>query len=167
MILGDYAFFLQNIRQDFSQARNVYLLALEADPDDAINLTNYASLCLITGDLNDAEQHLLIAWRQMAANPDCYTARPLFVRAALAAIRDENSTFFFGQLKNLFELDITPAASRNSSLLRHMQKSVSIEQYALFDAIYTAMNEPDGLERLNETAIWQELPTKSLEERWP
>ena len=54
--LGNYALFLNDIRQDYDQAETYYKKALEADPNHANTLGNYAHF-LITcrGDLKRAD----------------------------------------------------------------------------------------------------------------
>ena len=41
-VLGSYALFLKNIRQDYDRAEELYEKAIKADPKDTINLGNYA-----------------------------------------------------------------------------------------------------------------------------
>ena len=41
-VLGNYALFLKNIRQDYDRAEEIYEQAIEADPNNAIILGNYA-----------------------------------------------------------------------------------------------------------------------------
>ena len=62
VLLGNYAFFLQNVRQEFESADEMYLRALAADPEDAINHANYAGLCIVSERREMAGKHLAKAW---------------------------------------------------------------------------------------------------------
>ncbi|MFN7116580.1 MAG: hypothetical protein ACK4TA_07240, partial [Saprospiraceae bacterium] len=67
-ILGTYAVFLQNQKQDFEQAENFYLRAIEAEPNHANNLGNYANfLADQKQDFEHAESFYL---RAIEANPN-------------------------------------------------------------------------------------------------
>lgn len=65
------------------------------------------------GATGEAEEHLREAWRLVAGKADRYTARTLFLRAALAVVRSEAAGLFLGQLKTLFDQGIQPMPSRN------------------------------------------------------
>ncbi|OSM06248.1 SIR2 family protein [Magnetofaba australis] len=61
-ILGDYALFLETIRNDSDKAEQFYLRAIDADPNHANNLVNYAVfLENIRNDSDKAEQFYLRA----------------------------------------------------------------------------------------------------------
>jgi Tfp pilus assembly protein PilF len=167
VVLGNYAFFLQNFRNDFSGARDLYVRTLQSDPADVINHTNYAGLCLVKNATEDAEQHLRGAWQLIAGKADRYTARTLFLRAALAATRREDTDLYLGQLKTLFDQGIDPAPSRNISVREHLQQNLPAEHFALFDAVYAAINEPVGLAQLRASPAWDAIGLRPLEEPWP
>ena len=167
IVLGNYAFFLQNFRRDFPGAEQLYARALAADPTDAINHTNCGGLCLVMGKFPEAATHLSQARRLMAGQADGYTARTLFLRSALAALRNEDSTLYTGQLKTLFDQNIQPEPSRNLAVRDHLQQNLSAEHFTWFDALYAAINEPDGIARLSTLPAWQAIPPRPLEEAWP
>jgi tetratricopeptide (TPR) repeat protein len=167
VVLGNYAFFLQNFRNDFTAARELYRRALKAESSDSINQTNFAGLCLVMHETTEALQHLREAWRLIAGNADRYTARILFLRAALAATQSEDHRFYLGQLKTVFDQGIQPMPSRNISVRQFLQRNLAAEEFALFDAIYTAINEPDGLNKLRALAAWQAIQPRPLDEPWP
>jgi len=166
ILLGNYAFFRQNVRLDLPGAQDLYLRALKVDPSDAINHTNFAGLCLVMGNNAEAEAHLREAWRLVAGKADRYVCRILFLRAALAVLRNEDATLFLGQLKTLFEQGIQPMPSRNTAVRDYLQKFLSADRYALFAAIYAAINEPEGLAMLNASTAWQKVPVAALETSW-
>ncbi len=167
ILLGEYAFYCQNSVHDYSRARGIYLRALQADPTDAINHTNYAGLCLVMENHDEAEQHLREAWRLIAGKADRYTCRTLFLRAALAAVRNEAATPYLGQLKTLFNQDIMPQSSRNTSVKEYLQKHLSSEVFSFLDLIYAAINESDGLIKLTSHPDWQAIKPVSLATPWP
>ena len=53
----------------------------------------------------------------MLAKPDRFTARTLFLRAALAVLQRQDPSLCFGQLKTLLDGGIQPAPSRNVTVL--------------------------------------------------
>ena len=57
--------------------------------------------------------------------------------------------------------------SRNIAVRDHLQQNLSTEQFILFDAIYVAINEPDGLTRLAALPAWRAIQPRPLEEPWP
>ena len=57
--------------------------------------------------------------------------------------------------------------SRNLAVRDHLKQSLSAEQFSLFDAIYAAINEPDGLARLSALPAWQAIQPRPLDEPWP
>ncbi|MCA9134896.1 MAG: tetratricopeptide repeat protein, partial [Planctomycetales bacterium] len=164
IVLGNAAVFLQNVRQDFPSARDLFLRALQADPADAINVTNYAGLCLVMGATQEAEQHLRQAWRIVAGKPDGYVFRILFLRAALAETRAEDAALYLGQLKTLFDQGIHPVAYRATSVWGHLQQNLAGEQFALLNSIYTAINETARLVTLSTLPAWQAIPPRPLAE---
>lgn len=166
IILGNYAFLLQNFRRDYAGARVLYQRALQADSTDAINHANFAGLCLVMGMSTEAQEHLREAWRLVASKADRYTCRTLFLRAALAALQNEDVTLYLGKLKTLFDLGIQPMPSRNTSVREYLQNNLSADLFALFDAIYTAINEPTGIAKLGALPAWQEVPAIPLETPW-
>jgi Tfp pilus assembly protein PilF len=167
MVLGNYAFFLQNARRDSAGARDLFLRALLADPTDSINHTKFAGLCIVTYALQEAEEHLREAWRLMAGKADRYTSRTLFLRAALAALRNEDAALYLGQLKTLFDQGVRPSPTRNTSVLEHLQQNLSANQVVLFAAIYDAIDTPGGLLRLSVLPTWQALQPRPIDEPWP
>ncbi|HNX33262.1 MAG TPA: tetratricopeptide repeat protein [Kiritimatiellia bacterium] len=167
VVLGNYAFFLQNFRRDFAGAQNLYLRALQADPNDAINHTNFAGLCLIMDNHAEAEEHLREAWCLAVGKADCYTARTLFLRAARAAVRKEEVAPYLGQLKTIFNQGIQPMPFRNVSVRDYLQQSLPPDAFSLLDALYAAINEPDGLAKLTALPDWQAITTVPLETPWP
>ncbi len=167
LVLGNYAFFLQNVRQDFRGARDRYLRALQAHPADAINHTNYAGLCLVSGATGESEEHLREAWRLVAGKADGYVTRTLFLRAALATSRGEDPSLYLGQLKTLFDQGIRPVLSRNTSIREYLRRKVHAEQAALMGVVYAAVYEPDGLARLSAMPTWQAIQSRPLGEPWP
>ena len=166
VVLGNCAFFLQNSWQDFPGAKDLYLRALQADPADGINHMNYAGLCMVMGAAREAEEHLREAWRLVAGEADRFAARTLFLRAALAETRRDNAALYLGQLKTVFGQGIQPMPSRNTTVREHLQQSLAAEQFALFDAIYAAINEPDGLVSLHTLPAWQAIQPRPLDEPW-
>jgi len=168
VVLGNYAFFLQNFRRNYAEARNLYLRALQADPTDAINHTNFAGLCLIMDNHPESEHHLREAWRLIAGKADRYTCRTLFLRAALAAMRKEDTAIYLGQLKTIFEQEgIQPISSRNTTVLDYLRKHIPADQFAMFDAIYSATNKPDGIAQLQAISAWQRVRPVPLSSPWP
>lgn len=166
VLLGNYAFLRQNIRADFSGARDLYLRALQADPSDAINQTNFAGLCLVAGEHAEAEKRLREARRLAGGRADCYACRTFFLRAALAAVRKEDANLYLGQLKTTFDLEIRPMPSRNTTVRDYLQQQLAAGAFALFDAIYAAINEPDGLAKLKAMPAWQQVKAVALDVAW-
>jgi tetratricopeptide (TPR) repeat protein len=167
VVLGNYAFFLQNARHDPAGARDFYLRALHADPTDFINRTNFAGFCLSLGEARDAEDQLHQAWRLAPAKPDRFVARALFLRAALAAVRQESAALYLGQLRTLFEQGIEPAQSRNTTVRDYLLLHLPPAESALFDSIYNAINQPDGIAALAVLPTWQSIQPQSLDTPWP
>ncbi len=163
VVLGNYAFFRQNFRRDFAGARDLYLRALRADPNDAINHTNFAGLCLVMDKPAEAEEHLREAWRLSGGKADRYTCRTLFLHAALAAVRNEALALYVGQLKTLFDQGIQPAPSRNVTVRDHLRQHLPADTSALFEAVYAAINEPDGLAKLSALPDWQAIAPVPLD----
>lgn len=165
--LGNYGYMLQNGRRDYQRARKLYVSALDADPTDTINMNNYAGLCLVLDDLQEAERVVQSAWKITAARMDRFAARTLFVRAALAALRNETMDTFLGQIKTITEAGLSPAPSENVSVMSHLHDRLSASQYALLAAIYAAFNEADGLACLNALPVWQAIHPVPLVTSWP
>ena len=115
----------------------------------------------------EAEEHLREAWRLIAGKADRYTCRTLFLRAALAAVGKTDASLFLGQLKAIFEQGIQPQPTRNVSVRENLQQRLSPIAFALFDALYAAINEPDGLSKLNARPDWQAITTVPLDTPWP
>ena len=57
-LLGNYANFLKNIRKDYDRAEGYYQKALEADPQHANNLGNYAGFLLGMGEKEKGLEYL-------------------------------------------------------------------------------------------------------------
>lgn len=166
-VLGNYAYMLQNGRADFVRARDLYMRALDIQPDDTINLNNFAGLCLVTGNLREAEARLSACWRGRTQRLDRMAARTLFFRAALAALRKETAVIFLGQVKTIAVAGFSPAPSENASVLAHLQAHLPADQFGFLSAIYDAINEPDGQAKLNARPDWQAIAPISLDTPWP
>jgi tetratricopeptide (TPR) repeat protein len=168
VVLGNYAFFLQNFRRDLPTAREFYVRALQADPADAINHTNFTGLCLVMDNHPESLHHMNEAWRLIEGKADRYTCRTLFLRAALAAVRKEDAAIYLGQLKTIFEQEgMQPMLSRNITVLEHLQKHLPADQFALFDAIYSMINKLDELAQLEAISAWQHTQAVPLSSPWP
>lgn len=167
IILGNIAFFRQNFRRDLPGARDFYLRALQADPSDSINHTNYAGLCVVMDLHAEADQHLCEAWRLVAGKADPYVARTLFLRAALAALRKENMALYLGQLKTLIEQGAQPVLWRNNSVRDYLQQRLTAERLVPFDALFLVFNKAEGLTRLNVLPAWQVVRSIPLNVPWP
>ena len=167
VVLGNYAFFRQNFRRDMAGARELYLQALRADPDDSINHTNFAGLCLVTNQMAEAESHLRDAWRLTGGKADGYTWRTLFLRAALAALRNESVTLYLGQLRTLVDAGIRPVPSRNLAVRERLRQGLSGAVAVLLDAVYQAITESRGVAGLAERSDWQAIRPVPLDSPWP
>lgn len=166
VLLGNYAFLLQNVRRDHAGASRCYLLAIKTDPKDSINRTNFAGLCLIMNNHAAAEEHLREAWRLSGERPDRFTGRILLLRAVLLSVLGRDPGIHLGQLKSLLGLGISPMPWRNTSLRELIKGSLPAGKSAILDALYVAMNEPDGLQRLNGLPEWQDLQAVPLNLSW-
>jgi WD40 repeat protein/tetratricopeptide (TPR) repeat protein len=166
-LLGNYAFFLQNVRRDFPRAQDIYLRGLSANPDIAVNHTKYAGLCFVMGATSEAEEQLCEAWRLESGKQYGCTYRALFLRGALAATQQADTALYLGQLKTLFDQGVPPIPAHNTSVHEHLQRTLPSDQSALFDALYAAINEPDGVTRLSALPAWQAIPPRPLDEPWP
>ena len=65
--LGNFAVFMKNIRHNHDQAEALYEQAIEADPQHANHLGNFAQFCLQRGEFNKGKELLD---RAFAANPE-------------------------------------------------------------------------------------------------
>ncbi len=166
-VLGNYAYMLQNCRRNLSRARELYLCALDIDPNDTINLNNYAGLCLVMGDLPEAEARLNACWRVSSRRLDRMAARTLFFRTALAALRQEPTALFIGQVKTITKAGFSPAPSENALVMEHLQQHLPAAIFSLLDALYAAINEPDGVRKLAARPDWQVIAPIPLERPWP
>ena len=168
VILGNYAFLLQNIRNDIEGAQKLYRRALAADPMDAINHANYASLCLLGNELAEARTHLHEAFSLAKDKPDGFMARTLYLRAALAGLEGEDGRSFLGQFKMLLQSNIRPVPSRNISVRECLRQRLPPDRIALFDALYKVLNlDPDGIAMLNACPEWQKTMPILLAASWP
>jgi tetratricopeptide (TPR) repeat protein len=167
VVLGNYAYMLQNVKGDAANAREIYLQALSLDPIDAINLNNYAGLCLMLEDFPEAEARLKAAWEASVQRLDRMAARTLFFRAALAVARGEPPALFLGQIKTITEAGLSPAPSENVAVMNHLRTAIPAAGFVLLDAVYAAINEPDGVARLNALPAWQAIRAVPLDTPWP
>lgn len=165
-LLGDHAFFLQNYRQDYPAAREIYLKALQVAPHDAVNLANFAGLCVVMDRHDEARARLDDAWRVSRVHADRYTCRILLLRTALAMLHGEAHGIYLGQLKAILTKGIQPFPSRNTSVWEYLQKHVKPEDYKLIEAVFTAINEPHGLALLEATEAWRAVSPVALDVEW-
>ena len=165
--LGNYAYMLQNVLDDYPRARTLYERALALIPGDIINLNNYAGLCLVLEDFFTAEKSSRAAWQIASRRKDRYAARTLFFRLALALMRSEDSRLLLGQLKTVLESGISPAPSENVAVMRYLSEKLSGNDYAFMAAVYDAMNDRSALDRLWAFPQWIAAPSVELENPWP
>jgi len=115
----------------------------------------------------EAEAHLREAFSRTSGAPDGFMARTLFLKAALAALRGEDSGIFLGQFKTLIEKNIKPVPTRNTSVREYLQSKLAPDSFALFGAVFAAVNEPDGLAKLNSRPDWQAIGPVPFDTPWP
>jgi len=107
------------------------------------------------------------AWRLVAGKVDGYAVRTIFLRAALAALSKADTGIDIGQLKTVFDQGIQPQPWRNASARECLQQHLRLEQVALFESIYVAINESDGIVRLNSLPEWQVVEPVPVDAPWP
>lgn len=166
-LLGNYAFFLQNARHDFSAASKFYASALRLDANDSISHSNYGGLCISMGDERKAEYHLHEAWRLAGGSSGNHSAHILILRAALATLQRQSAATYLGQIKTLFSFGVSIDTFQMSSVRDYLREHLPPADFTLVEALFAAIYELEGMTKLSALPAWQAIQPRPLDEPWP
>jgi tetratricopeptide (TPR) repeat protein len=164
-LLANYAFFLHHVRRDVEGARRLYEEALRLPPTLANACCNYAALLITVGECRRAAEMLELARslpRDRHADP-----RILYVRAILELVEGRDATFYWGQLRFLFEAGSLHAPWRASQFFAYIEQALSGGDLSLARAMARALSEREYLEQMRKTPEWQSSSFVPMDESWP
>ena len=157
---------IHNVRRKFTEAAQLYELALDAAPNDVGILANYAGLLLILDRDEEAGQLLDRAWRAQNGHHDRISARVLFVKAAAEMLRHGNPDLYLGQLKTLFRQAMSHVPWATDALLDFLDQRLPPADGAFFQALASAIGHESALPDLERIPRWRALAETGLDVLW-
>jgi tetratricopeptide (TPR) repeat protein len=163
--LGNYAFFLHHVRKDVAGARRLFEEALGCSPAVSSVYCNYAASMITIGERGRAAQLLKSAWSMPLDKQS--SPRILFVKATLELLEGRDATFYWGQLRFLFETGVLHNPWRASEFVAYLEESLPADDLPLARSMARALSSREHLERLRKTPEWQSSSFVPLDEMWP
>jgi len=149
--IGNYAFFLQNVRKKFTESEICYQESLQLNKTDRCNLANYASLKLIQGDIDEAKRLASKSLKLCISEPNRFMARVLFLFIIIRMFECKNYEDLLGNMKFLFAYGMEHVIWDNRELMAFVKKILRSDECNLLQKIFNAINDYSCMLELNNS----------------
>ncbi len=166
-IHSTYAMFLTHTLRDCQRALDHFEKSMSLSSTEAHLPGNFATWCILTGDLSKGWQLAKRSMKLGLPSPDRVMARPLFCAASILILRQQDPSIPLGQMKTLFSRGIDHVAWIITALLKELDRLVPPDKAKLLRAITEAIAYKKQLHVLETDPMWQAIQPVPLEAQWP